>query len=416
MSDISPVQFFRFAAENADLLEDLHRVQGGLSEGDIFALIRKHADHTSPAATHTFDRLIEMGILESAPDATARYELSRPVAMLMRFLLRQYRLTSIAVIQSYFTALDQQTIQLETAQNESNPELWMRVALELAEHIEDMRHDSRNNRSGVIATVMQLKTAKERISPARRYAEVNRIWQTYVIPLRDMIDSRNLLDKTLQRTRLVLKNVPQTVGVGRQEILQQSEAIQARLIRLRRDVLNDFEESLREITPLYEELRRENVLARGASAIIERMMRKGFKSLRLSAKLNIPNWQMQGIISDSALEAHIARLVDYTPQAPRPIEPHRASRHAVAFDIQSFERTFRAALPVEDCLAWLIDQYAEEQPATILRLYGRIYSGQYGVADFDLARTLYRIQKRRFRACPMRVRPLPEGSETYDKT
>ena len=98
-----------------------------------------------------------------------------------------------------------------------------------------------------------------------------------------MIDSRKLLDVTLQRTRLVLQDAAQTVGVGRREIGQRAEDILSRLVRLRRDVLNDFEESLREIAPLYEELRKENALARGASALIERMMQK-YKQPRQPAR------------------------------------------------------------------------------------------------------------------------------------
>ncbi len=406
MGDISPQQFFRFAADHADLLQDLHRAHD-LSEGEIYGFIRKHADHSSPAATHTFNRLLELGILDAAPDATARYELTRPVATLMRYLLRQYRLTSIAVIQSYFTALEQQTNQLEAAQHDPNPDLWMRVAFELAEHLEDMRHDSHNNRNGVIARVMQIKTAKEGMTPAARYAEVNRLWNTYVIPLRDMIDSRKLLDVTLQRARLVLKDAAQTVGVGRREIVQRAEELQSRLVRLRRDVLNDFEESLREIAPLYEELRRENALARGASAIIERMMKKGVGSLKVPSLLGIPNWQMQGQFSDAALEAHIARITDYSPQPPQPIVAEGAAgRVRQPFDVRAFEVLVRESLPIDDGLKWLVEQYPEEPPATILRLYGRFYGAQYGFTVFHGERREYRILQRRFRACPMRIQPL----------
>lgn len=403
MGDVSPQQFFRFAADNADLMQDLHRKSGGLSESDVYSLIRKYADHNSPSASHVFDRLVELNILDSAPDATARYELTRPVAVLMRFLLRQYRLTNVAVIQSYFKALEQQTDQLEQAQNDKKPELWMRVALELTDHLETMRHDSHNNRNGVIAAVMQIKTAKDRITPTARYAEVNRLWQTYIIPLRDMIDSRKLLDTTLKRTGKVLKDVSQTVGAGRREVLQRAEDIEARLIRLRRDVLNDFEESLREITPLYEELRRENALARGASAIIEKIMSKGFRSLELAGMLGIPNWQMQGQFSDAALEAHIAGISAYIPSPPDPIPAATDLAPQNAFDMQQFDETVHNALPIEDGLAWLAENFPAQPPALVLRLYGRLHSEYYGPAVFGAKRKTYALSGRHFRASPMRI-------------
>jgi hypothetical protein len=403
MSDVSPQQFFRFTAEQSDLLQDLYRATGGLTEAEVCGLIRKRAEPGAPATAYVFNRLLELGILEAAPEATARYELTRPIGGLMRFLLRQYRLTSVTVIQSYFSALNEQTGQLEKAQNENNPDQWMRVALELADHLEDMRHDSRNNRNGVIATVMQLKTATDRITPIARYNEVNRLWQTYIIPLRDMIDSRKVLDSTLQRTRQVLGEVPATVGAGRDEILQRAEDILARLVRLRRDVLGDFEESLREIAPLYEELRRENALARGASSVIELMMRKGFPAAGLAARLGLPNWQMQGQFSDAALEAHMARLAAYTPQPPQPLRTDIAAAADAPFDMLQFDRRVKEALPIEDSFRWLAGTYPDQPPAVILRLYGRMHSARYGKTGFDDRSAIYEISGRRLRAHPMRI-------------
>jgi len=404
MSEASPQQFFRFAADYAGLLEDLYRARDGLTEADVYALIRRYADPGAPAAAHVFKRLQELSILETAPEATARFELTRPFAGLMRFLLRQYRLTSVTVIQSYFTALSEQTAQLWKAQQENNPDQWMRVALELTEHLETMRHDSRSNRNGVIATVMQLKTATERLTPLARYNEVNRLWQTYIIPLRDMIDSRQVLDATLTRTRQVLGEATVMLGTAEAVIARRVENIQARLVRLRRDVLNDFEESLREITPLYEELRRENAIARGASAVIEQMMREGVRPASLARALAIPNWQMQGQFSDSALEAHTARLAAYEPKPPAPLAAPSGLPPPDTFDMPAFDRMAAEAVPIPDALQWLTATYPDQPAGLILRLYGRLHTRRYGLTDFAASSRLYPLRGRRLRAYPMTIR------------
>ncbi len=102
----NPQTFFLFAAEHAALIEDLYRTREGVSEPELRRLINRHERESSPGTGYMVKRLLELRILENCPGHDARYEMTRACATLMEFLLSEYRLTDVAVIQAYLTAMD----------------------------------------------------------------------------------------------------------------------------------------------------------------------------------------------------------------------------------------------------------------------------------------------------------------------
>jgi hypothetical protein len=310
--------------------------------------------------------------------------MTRPFAELMSSLLREYRLTSVEVIRGYFTAMDSMAAEISQAIAGKNGDLLVRSLNDTSEHVERMRHDSRRNRDEVISTAMRVKSNRDRMPPRRRYEIINRLWTRYLAPLRDMIDTQKSMDASLDRMERVLEEaevcyqvdgaVAPVVGMGR-----------ARVRRLRRDVVLDFRESIREIAPLYEELRRENTLARGASHALEVMAKQGLTRMALPQQLGICNWQQQGLFSDSALEAYFVTLQDYVPGRPHPLRNGTTETARGHIRMDEFDAQVAGALPIPDALTWLYDSYPEAPLSTMLRLYGRMHSGRYGRAGFGAA-------------------------------
>lgn len=384
MAVVNPQTFFRFAADHHELLVELYQHRDGITEAELLQLIRRFAGEGSPSASYVVDRLRELGFIDYAPHATAQYEMTRPFAELMSSLLREYRLTSVEVIRGYFTAMDSMAAEISQAIAGKNGDLLVRSLNDTSEHVERMRHDSRRNRDEVISTAMRVKSNRDRMPPRRRYEIINRLWTRYLAPLRDMIDTQKAMDASLDRMERVLEEadvcfqvdgaVAPVVGMGR-----------ARVRRLRRDVVLDFRESIREIAPLYEELRRENALARGASHALEVMAKQGLTRMALPQQLGICNWQQQGLFSDSALEAYFVTLQGYVPGRPRPLRNGTTETARDHIRMDEFDAQVAGALPIPDALAWLYDSYPEVPLSTVLRLYGRMHSGRYGRAGFGSA-------------------------------
>ncbi len=405
MATVNPQTFFRFAADYHELLVELYQRRDGITEAELLQLVRRFTTDGRPTATYLVERLRDLGFIDYAPHASAQYEMTRPFAELMGSLLRDYRLTSVEVIRSYFTAMDSMAGEISQAIKDCNGDLMVRALNDASEHVERMRHDSRRNRDEVISTAMRVKSNRDRMPPMRRYEIINRLWTRYLAPLRDMIDTEKAMDASLDRMERVLEEadacfkidgaVAPVVAMGR-----------ARVRRLRRDVVLDFRESIREIAPLYEELRRENALARGASHALETMSKQGLTRMALARQLGICNWQQQGLFSDSALEAYLLTLQGYVPGRPQPIQEGTTETAREHVRLDQFDAQVSAALPISDALTWLSDSYPEGPLNTMLRLYGRMHSGRYGMVAFGEVDDEYDLWGVTLVAHPMNLSPV----------
>lgn len=402
MAVVTPQTFFRFAADHHELLVELYQHRDGITEAALLQLVRRFATEGSPSASYMVDRLRDLGFIDYAPHATAQYEMTRPFAELMSSLLREYRLTSVEVIRGYFTAMDGMASEIGQAIADKNADLVVRALNDTAEHVERMRHDSRRNRDEVVSTAMRVKSNKDRMPPMRRYEIINRLWTRYLVPLRDIIDTQKAMDASLDRLERVLEEaeivfqidgaVAPVIGMGR-----------ARVRRLRRDVVLDFRESIREIAPLYEELRRENALARGASHALDLLDKQGITRLGLPIRMGICNWKQQGLFSDSALKAYLLTLQGYVPGRPQPIPEGTTETAREHVRVNEFDSRVAAALPIPDALNWLSDAYPDGPLNSMLRLYGRMHSGRYGTVGFGEENKEYALWGVTLAAHPMRI-------------
>ncbi len=400
MATINPQTFFRFAADYHELLVELYQRRDGITEAEILQLVRRFTADGRPSANYLVDRLRELGFIDYAPHASAQYEMTRPFAELMGSLLREYRLTSVEVIRSYFTAMDSIAGEITQAINDENGDLIVRALNDASEHVERMRHDSRRNRDEVINTAMRMKSNRDRIPPLRRYEIINRLWNRYLAPLRDMIDTQKAMDASLDRMERVLEEGAKCFQVDG-AVLPSINMGRARVRRLRRDVVLDFRESIREIAPLYEELRRENALARGASHTLEIIAKRGLSFMALPKRLAICNWQQQGLFSDAALKSYFITLSGYVPTRPPAIREAAAESAREHIPLEDFDAAVIEALPINDAIAWLREAYPDVPLGTLLKLYGRMHSGRYAAPQFGNETLQYSMTDAVVTAYPM---------------
>jgi hypothetical protein len=326
-------------------------------------MARRHGDASTPSPSYVVKQLQNLGFIDYAPHATAQYEMTRPFAELMANLLREYRMTSVEVIRSYFTAMDKLADEIRQALDDDHGDLLVSTLRDTAEHVERMRHDSRLNREKIVATAMRLKSNKGRIPARRRFEIINRLWKRYLVPLRDMIDTEKHMEESLDRMEGVLEEAAQAfeADAAVEPVVRMGRA---RVRRLRRDVVEDFRESIREITPLYEELRRENALARGASHALERIANDGLSSLGIPETLCVCNWQQRGLFSDDALEAYLHTVKGYTPSRPDPLRKPEARTGPKHIRLDRFDAEVAESLPILDALEWLAESYPEAPKGT----------------------------------------------------
>lgn len=399
---ISPQSFFRFADRHYSLLIDLFYRSTGLTEADLRDLIEASRSEGDPGSGTIINQLISFGIIEPIPDATATFELTAPIRALLSFLLREHRLTSAKVIQGYLTDLEDLRSELDSASHQKLNNQAARALADISQVIERIRQDSHANREAIIAEVLKIKANRDQRSIRERFEVINRLWSRYLEPLRDLIDVKKSMDASLDDIeRSMVTNGKTFILDG--ALSREFSRCRARLLRLRREVAEDFYESMREVEPLYVSLKRDSELVRGASLALERIDRAGLANLQFDALIAIPTWRIEGTFSDTSLEAFFHGVHGYQPGAPEPLpDADDTPLHEFIIPSELFSR-LDSSLPVPDLFDWLLEQYPEATAGELVRAYGRVYLGDSGEMQFAEEERRYSLPDIFLVARPLRI-------------
>jgi hypothetical protein len=353
-------------------------------------------------------RLLELRILEHCPGHDARYEMTRACATLMEFLLSEYRLTDVAVIQAYLTAMDSLASEFSQAVGTSDGALLARSIIEMEEHVERMRQDSANNRAAVIAQVMQVKSNPDGLPVQERYRMITRLWSRYIAPLQEMVDTNKAMEETLDRVEICTAEAETAFELDG-ALQPRLASVRARIGRMRRELIGDFSESIREVYPLYNDLRHENNLARGAAYGLELLSKRRLSHAALSRRLPLCSWRPRERVDDDALRAYLTGLKGYRTRAPH-LPSAEATPPPEHIQLQSFDAAVTAALPIDDALAWLLASYTGFELGVLLRLYGRMRSGHFGEVTFAPERVTVVCNETQLESLPVKISSRSEAA------
>jgi hypothetical protein len=398
---IQPQTFLNFTAHHYPLLHDLYRREHGVNEAELYELIHKYRSDNDSQPAHIYNQLLDLRIIEALPDATAIYEITRPIAVLFRFLLQEQRLTSTTVIQAYLDDLDTFYGDLENALREEKHGRIERSLSEIVDTMERIRQDSRANRQAIINEAMAVKGNRERRTVRERFETILLIWEKYLEPLKDLIDVKKSMDGSLDSLESLLKSgLKQYTMDG--VVFDELQKTVARLVRLRRDVVSDFHESMQEVEPLYHSLERDSILARGASRALEQIDKFGLRSLQLTDALALPaGWLQQGLFTDTIVESYLHGVKEYVPQQA----PHLSLGENVSnpqyMDLQDVVDSLNNEVPVTDTLAWLFDRYLDFELIDILRVYGHLIHSPLFATKFSHEQKNYQFNDVNICAYPM---------------
>lgn len=398
----NPQSFFRFAARYYPLLLDLFYRREGFTEADLRNLIEGLASEGDPGPATVIDQLLSFSIIEPIPDATASFELTAPVQNLLSFLLREHRLTSTKVLQVYLTDLGELREVLDGAARQNLGHQAARALNDISQLIERIRQDSHSNREAIIGEVIKLKSNRDRRSTKERFELINHLWSRYLEPLRDLIDVKKAMDASLDDLDRSLTVNGRTFALDG-ALAREFSRCRARLLRLRREMTEDFYESMREVEPLYISLKRESELVRGASLALEKLDRSGLASLDLQEMMAISISRNEGMFSDTSLESFLHGIKGYKPGISPPIvDTGEIARPEFILPSELYAR-LESALPVDDLLAWLLEYYPDVGVGELVRAYGRVFLRDLGTMHFGDDERRYPLPEVTLIARPLRL-------------
>lgn len=231
---------------------------------------------------------------------------------------------------------------------------------------------------------------------------INHLWSRYLEPLRDLIDVKKAMDASLDDLDRSLNVNGRTFALDG-ALAREFSRCRARLLRLRREMTEDFYESIREVELLYISLKKESELVRGASLALEKLDRAGLASLHLQEMMAIPVWRIEGTFSDTSLEAFLHGIKGYQPGISAPLtETGEITRPEFILPSELYAQ-LEAALPVDDLLAWLLQHYPEVGLGELVRAYGRVFLRDLGMMHFGEEERRYPLPEATLVARPMRM-------------
>ncbi len=405
----SPHQFFRFLAENTDLVLLLFD-RGEVDESELLALIGRHRSDASPATDHLRRQIEEFGILERAAHADASFELSPAVIDVLAWLTRRHRLSSATVLQAYLTDIEQSERDLATAIRSGDASAAAVALRELDSLVDRVRVLSEGNREAVVSEAQGLRAAAEGVSAVDRFTLVGRLWERHLTPLRHLVRVQGEMEQLLDRLRASLDD-------GEQRFLAHGPVHRgfsrslARLARMRRAAFDDHHAAIQEIEPLYRRVRRDSRWLLGASRALARIRVEGVKPLNLDERMGLVGWRTRYLMADDKIRARMAALVGYTPPVAAPIATAPPAPEMPIITREALGQAVAEETPIPDVLAFVLDRWPAFPLEAQLRAYGELASGRFGPLE-----VIEPSEPRRYRAVGAEVDAVPLSLLEYRST
>ena len=407
MARVEPRAFLRFLVDEWPLVEAVYeRGRHGPLRANVLREVAGLG--TQPRA---LERLFELNVLVPLPHSPT-FEMSDFVQDLVAHLKREHTLGLAGELRAHLEDLATHTSGITEALDNVDHDRLHRHVISLSTRIKTLLRHLDNNTAAVEDIVTRAKTRQRQIPVRQRYAEVLEAWDFYIEPLREMVEPRGPFEAQFERLEGELGNAMKRMeshgGVVKDQ--RDIEVLTFRLVQLRSQLKIHLTSTTEPLFPLVREVRRNSIIARGASVAIKMLRRGEMDGLSLTQLMPFCRREIPNAIADlGEIEAYIADLADYRPAPqPFPVAPADLELPPLRppFDADAVVGRLRAEPRTGDLLGWLIDTCGEETDVDdILDLYFTVAGGESGLdATASTRRVQYETRTHRITAAKIAVR------------
>lgn len=368
---INPSDFFRFCSQHTALLRELvDSSDAELSDSQLFGIIRRCADESEEQAETVLKRLKALRIVEPTEQQQGFYVVAGPLVQLLRFLLYEAKPATPQTVRGYVNSLDELCKLLARALEAENV---THVELAIGDINQTLRRifdDVAATHGSILGAVAEFKTTRRGVSVRERFQRIVYWMEMYVVPMIEIIRVDGVMEATLAETARLLRLATD------QTLFSDLGAIERNLhfIRLvRRHALRVFEECRKEIQPLYQALARSNDIAAGAVTALERLRCDGVQKWGSEPLTYIFSFRQQYAVSDSALNAVLARVILQPPEAAPIINFDDTAQEPDAMRqrrwLDSLPERLASAVPMEDLMRWIVTNSDDGNTSKILAAF-----------------------------------------------
>lgn len=380
--------FLRLAHDHLHTLSALHNAPHGLRETDIRArLERTRSSAAGPSVAHVFRQLRDHGLIEPLPEQSALYEPTMRVRRLLREFQRAQSLTTPKVIRGHLEQLETDRNRLADYGRQGSQTGALRALERISEELEEIRRLSRQNREAILHRVTALRAETKGLSVQERFAAILEMIDDHIHPLERIVDTNGPAERHFIQLEETLTDV-RTDFADAPAVFRELAFTGARLRRVRRRVLHNFEAARDEVIPLFESQKRSSMLARGASKLLKAVHAQGPQALGLDETIQIQYFHIRTPIDSDALRSFLLTMRSYTPAPPDPIsKPDDSTTPLPAPRRDVLIAHLTRACPVPDVMDWLIAHYEEASTSHVLAAYRHVLQSPLRVSFSSTPRT-----------------------------
>ena len=365
---MNPKSYLQLVAQEWELIVKLFEANK-FSSIDHMSLIQI-IDNYKKKDSHNTDLLnkfIEFGILEKPLSTEDLYQLGALTEYEVRHLLYEQRLGLSESIQNYISKLENITQDLLKATIEYDQFAITDNCKKIRDYTQDVKREITNNFQAIRNIVAESKKQETAKPLKQRYADVIFAWEQYINPMGDMIDIQGAFSAIID---ISIKQIEQAT-----EQLEKSGALisQKENVQLQKNLLDDmrwhilihFQQARDILKPLYDVARLNSKVTRGASIVVEHIQKSKWSEINQVAYLELFNKPRMSLISiQSALMKYYYECREIKNN-PSPTIPSFAAMsnyqnsQLLPFDMKKALNQLKAALPIDDIVAWSIQSFPD---------------------------------------------------------
>lgn len=381
----NPQRTLALAAEYFGLLSDLASRGESVSTGDLRSLLQKH----NPEGDRTTEKVIELleqyGLFEKAADSDSSWEVPHVIGEFLRHLSMRQRLSAPGLIGPIIEEISRLTEVLRLAFEAADIDGVRLVSNNIKQALDAARGLSRGNSQAIVNEVMRIKTKEDRRSLRERYLFISHLHDKHLTPLGSMVEVGGEMEMRANELIAVARH-GRSLMPDDPFVPELTSKIIAAVRRLKDDAWGDFHSSLREVTPLFRQVRRDHALAVAVSRQLDRVGREGAKGLDgVEALLPIARWRSENVFSSYDLEDYLAGVANYVANPdPGPLASFGDSVAPPVLDTAEVVEALLADGEQQDLLAWIVRKFSVFPDQQLLHAFHNISSSpdfQCGHAD-----------------------------------
>lgn len=378
----NPSRTLRVAADHYHTLAHLAQSGEAVSLPELRSLLSKYQPNDMRSPEQVVELLVQFGLLETSPDSDTAWEVPYAVGEFLRHLSMRQRLATPGQLSPIIAEIQELSDGLRKAIDASDLDRMRLYSGRVKEIVESARAFSRENYRAIVHEVMRIKTRQDKRNLRERYLFISDLYDKHLKSLAGLVEVGGETDlrtaELLAVVRYARETLPQDPFVA-----EWSSKIGSSVRRLREESLADFQSAVREVTPLFKQIRKDHALALSVSSLLDRVGRHGIRALdQIANQLLIAKWRSENLFSSYAVEDYLVGVIEHT-QHPD-LGPLSVSDPSGDFeqllDAEEVMAVLKQAGRQSNLFDWLLSKYGKYEDNQILQALHVIAAN----ADFDV--------------------------------